>query len=83
MAHADVIKAQIDLQQRQRDLKEAQLAAEKSKIALGVLIFPNFSTDFSVIDDLQELAVLPPVAEAQAGAAASSPDIKVAQAACA
>jgi outer membrane protein TolC len=80
VAHADVIKAQIDLQQRQRDLKEAQLAAEKSKIALGVLIFPNFSTDFSVIDDLQELALLPAVAEAQAGAAASSPDIKVAQA---
>jgi outer membrane protein TolC len=80
VAHADVIKAQIDLQQRQRDLKEAQLAVEKSKIALGVLIFPNFSTEFSVIDDLQELALLPPVAEAQAGAAASNPDIKVAQA---
>jgi outer membrane protein TolC len=80
VAHADVIKAQIDLQQRQRDLKEAQLAVEKSKIALGVLIFPNFSAEFSIIDDLQELALLPPVAEAQAGAAASSPDIKVAQA---
>jgi len=80
VAHADVIKAQIDLQQRQRDLKEAQLAVEKSKIALGVLIFPNFSTDFSVIDDLQELALLPSVAEAQAGAAASSPDIKFAKA---
>jgi outer membrane protein len=80
VAHADVIKAQIDLQQRQRDLKEAQLAAEKSKIALGVLIFPNFSTDFSVIDNLQELAALPAAAEAQAGAAASSPDIKAAQA---
>src|SRR5262249_21719294 len=41
-AHSDVIKAQIDLQQRQRDLKEAQLAIEKARIALGVLIFPNF-----------------------------------------
>ena len=39
-AHADVIKAQIDLQQRQRDLKEAQFTVEKAKIALGVLIFP-------------------------------------------
>ena len=80
VAHADVIKAQIDLQQRQRDLKEAQLAIEKAKIALGVLIFPNFSSDFSVVDDLGEPALLPPVAEAQAGAVASSPDIKAAAA---
>jgi outer membrane protein TolC len=80
VAHADVVKAQIDLQQRQRDVKEAQLAIDKAKIALGVLIFPSFSADFSVIDDLQELAILIPAAEAQAGAAASSPDIKAAQA---
>jgi outer membrane protein TolC len=79
-AHADVIKAQIDLQQRQRDLKDAQYAIEKSKIALGVLIFPNFSSDFSVVDDLQQPAMLPAIAEAQAQATASSPDIKAASA---
>jgi outer membrane protein len=79
-AHSDVIKAQIDLQQRQRDLKDAQYAIEKAKIALGVLIFPNFSTDFSVVDDLQQAANLPPVAEAHAQATASSPDIKAASA---
>jgi outer membrane protein TolC len=77
-AHADVIKSQIDLQQRRRDLKESQLAIEKAKIALGVLIFPNFSSDFSVVDDLREPALLPPMAEASAGAAATSPDIKAA-----
>ena len=78
VAHADVIKAQIDLQQRQRDVKEAELAIEKARIALGVLIFPNFSTDFAVVDDLAEAAELPAV---DAGAAASSsPDIKVAAA---
>jgi outer membrane protein TolC len=77
-AHADVIKAQIDLQQRQRDLKEAQLAIEKAKIALGVLIFPNFSSIFSVVDDLQPPALLPPVAEVRVQAAATSPDVKAA-----
>ena len=65
-----MIKAQIDLQQRQRDLKDAQLGIEKAKIALGVLIFPDFSADFAVVDDLQQPALLPPVAEAQAQAAA-------------
>src|SRR5580692_7518979 len=32
-AHADVIKAQIDLAQRRRDLEEARLAADKARIA--------------------------------------------------
>src|SRR5579863_5270563 len=78
VAHADVIKSQIDLQQRQRDLKEAELAIEKAKIALGILIFPNFSSDFAVIDDLAEPAELPAVD--QAAAASLSPDIKAATA---
>jgi outer membrane protein TolC len=78
VAHADVIKAQIDLQQRQRDLKEAELAIEKARIALGILIFPNFSSEFNVVDDLAEPAELPAV---DAAAAASiSPDIKAATA---
>ncbi len=78
VAHADVIKSQIDLQQRQRDLKEAELAIEKAKIALGILIFPNFSSDFAVIDDLAEPAELPAVDPA--AAASISPDIKAAAA---
>jgi len=80
VAHADVIKAQIDLQQRQRDVKEADLAIEKARIALGVLIFPNFSSDFAVVDDLQQMADLPAADEAKAQAAAASPDLKAANA---
>jgi outer membrane protein TolC len=76
VAHADVIKAQIDLQQRQRDVKEADLAIEKARIALGILIFPNFSSDFAVVDDLADIAEIPSV-DGNA-AAASSPDIKAA-----
>jgi outer membrane protein TolC len=79
-AHSDVIRAQIDLQQRQRDLLEAQLTIDKAKIALGVLIFPNFSSQFSVVDDLQQLALVPPAAEVQTQAAASSPDLAAAKA---
>ncbi len=80
VAHADVVKAQIDLEQRKRDLKEAQLAIDKAKIALGVLIFPAFSTDFTVVDDFEDRPALPAIAEAQAQASASSPDLKAAQA---
>ena len=45
VAHADVIKAQITQQQRQRDLQDADLNIEKARIALGVLIFPDFRSD--------------------------------------
>ncbi len=79
-AHSDVIKAQIDLQQRQRDLSEAQLGVLKAKVTLGVLIFPGFNLDYSVVDDLQQPQALPEAGEVQAQAAATSPDLKVAQA---
>jgi outer membrane protein TolC len=80
VARVDVIKAQFDLQQRQRDLAEARATIEKAKIALGVLIFPTFSIEFSVVDDVAQLAALPTPAEAQTAAVASSPDVKAAQA---
>lgn len=80
VAHADVVKAQIDLEQRRRDLKEAQLAIDKAKIALGVLVFPAFSTEFAVVDDFEDPAILPAMAEAHALAASSSPDLKAANA---
>jgi outer membrane protein TolC len=79
-AHSDVIKAQIDLEQRRRDLREAGAAIEKAKIALGVLIFPNFNSTFDVADDLASAATLPELAEARSQAASTNPDLKSAQA---
>lgn len=78
-AHADVIKARLQLQQRQRDLQDAQIAIEKTKIALGVLIFPTFTADFSVVDDAGFSEVLPPAEEARAKAVAASPDLQAAK----
>jgi outer membrane protein TolC len=79
-AHADVIKAQIDLEQRRRDLQDAQVSIVKARIALGVFIFPNFSADFDVVDDLAQPVALPPIGETQSQAVASSPDLKAANA---
>ncbi len=80
MAHADVVKAQIQVQQRQRDIQEAQLAVQKAKINLGVLMFPVLQIDYSIVDDLSTIAVLPPLPEATARANAGSPDLRAAQA---
>jgi outer membrane protein TolC len=53
VAHADVIKAQIQLNDRQRDLREAQLAMDKSRLDLSVLLFPDFNLNFTLVDDAQ------------------------------
>jgi outer membrane protein TolC len=53
VAHADVIKAQIQFNDRQRDLREAQLAMDKSRLELSVLLFPDFNLNFTLVDDAQ------------------------------
>jgi outer membrane protein TolC len=80
VAHADVIKAQIQVQQRQRDVQDAQLASEKAKINLAVFIFPRLQLDYNVVDDLGQIKMLPPLPESTAQAASFSPDIRAAQA---
>ena len=80
-AHADVVKAQIQLEQRQRDTQEAQLAVDRSRIGLAVVIFPDFRQDFTVEDDLQNSPTLPAFNEVEALAAKNNPDIRAAQAA--
>ena len=53
VAHSDVIKAQLQNNDRQRDLREAQLAMDKARLDLAVLIFPDFNLNFTVVDDAQ------------------------------
>ena len=57
-AHADVIKAQLQTQQRERDLSDAQLAIDKARLTLAVLLFPDFQQNFKVVDDLEQTPVL-------------------------
>lgn len=80
-AHADVVKAQLQTQQRERDLSEAQLALDKAKAGLGVLLFSDIAQEFTVTDDLQNNLTLQPMNELQTMALANSPDLRAAQAA--
>jgi outer membrane protein TolC len=81
VAHSDVVKAQIQVAQRTRDAQDAELAALKSRLGLSVLVFPDFRDTFTVVDDLQTIAPLPPLAEVKASAEANSPDVRAASAA--
>ena len=78
VAHSDVVKAQLEANDRQRDLQEAILAEEKSRLALAVLIFPTFTSDYQVLDDLGDVPSLPELHDAQDLAARNNPELKAA-----
>jgi outer membrane protein TolC len=79
VARADVIKSQLVLRQRERELQDARLAAEKSRIALAVLMFPSYRIDFELVDDLGSLQVLPPYEEIEAAVRIKSPELRAAE----
>lgn len=79
-ARADVVKAHIQLEQRQREAQEARLAVDKARIGFAVLLFRDFRQDYSVVDDLQAAAPLPAFKEIAALASKNNPDIRAAQA---
>jgi len=79
VAHADVIKAQIQFQDRQRDLREAQLAMEKSRLDLAVLLFPDFNENFTVVDDLDLAPPLMSFDDFVKAAQLRNPDVRALQ----
>jgi outer membrane protein TolC len=80
VAHSDVVKAQIQVNQRLRDAEEAELTVLKSRLGLSVLIFPDFRDQFTLVDDLEDVGPLPPVGIVRASATTASPDLRVAEA---
>lgn len=81
VAHADVIKASIQNQQVQRDLQEARIGMERSRLDLAVLLFPDFNQNFTVVDDMQTPEPLPTFAEVEAAGQKNNPDLRAALAA--
>jgi outer membrane protein TolC len=78
-AHADVVKAEIEVERRQREVGDSSLESDKARLILAVLLFPDFRQDFSVDDDLDSAKILAPLSEIQVQAAANNPDIRAAQ----
>jgi outer membrane protein TolC len=79
-AHSDVVKAQLTLDQRQRDVQDGQLAYDKARIGFAVFLFPDFRQDYAVADDLDRLTPLATFPEIEALARNNNPDIRAAQA---
>jgi outer membrane protein TolC len=79
-AHADVLKAQLTEQQRIRDLEDARVAAEKARLELGVLLFPDPRTEYT-LSAAQAAAPLPSRQDVEQAAAKNNPELKSALAA--
>ena len=60
-AHADVVKAQLEELPRTRELQDTQVEAEKARLELGVLLFPDPRTPYTL--SAQQAA--PPLASRQ------------------
>jgi outer membrane protein TolC len=81
-AHADEVKAQLLEQQRDRDAEDAKVAAEKARLDLGVLLFADPRTAYT----LSAPETAPPLAskeDVEQAAARSNPELKSALAALA
>jgi outer membrane protein len=81
VAHSDVIKADLQAQERRRQLQEAKLGLLNARLDLAVLLFPNFNDQFEIGDDLHGNVALPPQPEFEAQAAQGNPEIRAALAA--
>jgi outer membrane protein TolC len=81
VAHSDVIKAQLQYNDKQTAFREARLNIEKSRVDLALLIFPDFNQNFSVVDDLRLPDALPPMEEVEKLAKQNNPDLAAALAA--
>ncbi len=80
VAHADVVKAQLQQQQRQRELDDAQLAADRARLELAVLLFPDPRTSYTT-ETGDHPKPLPLRSEVENAAATNNPEIRSALAA--
>lgn len=74
VAHADVIKALLQQQQRDRDLADATLQAQKARLDLAVLLFPDPRAAFTLT--VPTAPLLAPRADVEAAAAKLNPELQ-------
>jgi outer membrane protein TolC len=74
-AHADVVKAQLVEQQRDRDREDARVAAEKAHLELGVLLFSDPRTPCTLIAP-ESAPALASKEDVEQAAARNNPELK-------
>lgn len=80
VAHSDVLKAELQWEQRQRDRSDAALQAHQTRESLGVLLFPDPATPYVLTDPLDSMMTLPDQNEIERLAAQANPELQSATA---
>ncbi len=78
VAHSDVIKAELQSRERRRQLQEAQLGLLNGRLDFSVLVFPDFTENYEIADDLHAPIPLPGLDEVQEQAARDNPEVRAA-----
>jgi outer membrane protein TolC len=78
VARSDAIKAEISARQLHQAFDEATLAMDNARLTLAVLLFPEFTENFSVVDDMQSAPALPPFPDVRSMAERGNPDLRAA-----
>jgi outer membrane protein TolC len=74
-AHADVVKARLGTEQRERELEDAKLAVAKARLELGVLLFADPATSYTLALPGSP-QILPDRSSVEAAAKAHNPEIR-------
>jgi outer membrane protein TolC len=80
VAHTDVIKAQIQVESRTADVANAEAETEKTHIDFSVLLFPDYNTEYTLVDDLEAPVALPGLDQVRGLATKDNPEVLAAQA---
>lgn len=78
VAQADVVKAQIQMDDSQVELANGQLALANDRAALALLLFENVNQPYDLVDDPAMSLPLPPFDQVQAEALDHNPQLEAA-----
>ncbi len=78
VAHSDTIKAELQAEDRRRQMQEAHLGAVNARLDLAVVLFPNFNASYQLANDLHTDEPLPTIGEVQQQVAKDNPEIRAA-----
>lgn len=78
VAHADVVKAQIQYDDSQIALQDTIWAGETARAELAMMLFPDINQRFDVVDDPAQVLSLPDIAEVKVEARHNNPSLDAA-----
>ena len=80
VSHVDVVGAELQMEQRSRDLEDRKLAEEQARLTLAVLLMADPSRSFTVREVADDLPAPASLAIVESDAQQGNPDILTAQA---